>query len=95
LKHYGRNGPFRGERCLTGPHKDDCDYFFDISKDPFLERLYEEPSTVDGYVRDACVFREDIDIPDTMVASIRYRNGIEVSYSLNTYMPIEGHHIAF
>ncbi|TGQ45806.1 MULTISPECIES: Gfo/Idh/MocA family oxidoreductase [unclassified Mesorhizobium] len=95
LKHYGRNGPFRGERCLTCPHKDDCDYFFDISKDPFLERLYEEPSTVDGYVRDACVFREDIDIPDTMVASIRYRNGIEVSYSLNTYMPIEGHHIAF
>ncbi|MER9947158.1 Gfo/Idh/MocA family oxidoreductase [Mesorhizobium sp. M0047] len=95
LRHYGRNGPFRGERCRTCPHKGECDYFFDISKDPFLERLYEDPSTVDGYVRDACVFREGIDIPDTMVASIRYRNGVDVSYSLNTYMPIEGHHIAF
>ena len=95
LKHYGRNGPFRNERCRTCPHKGECDYFFDISKDAFLERLYEDPSKVDGYVRDACVFREEIDIPDTMVASIRYRSGVHVSYSLNTYMPIEGHHIAF
>ena len=57
--------------------------------------LYEDPSEVDGYLRDACVFREDIDIPDTMTAAIRYANGVQVSYSLNTLMPIEGHHIAF
>lgn len=95
LKHYGRKGPFRGERCRTCPYKDECDYYLDISATPLLESLYEDPSSVDGYVRDACVFREDIDIPDTMVASIRYRNGVNVSYSLNTYMPIEGHHIAF
>ncbi|AGB72917.1 putative oxidoreductase [Rhizobium tropici CIAT 899] len=95
LKHYGRKGPFRGERCRSCRYKDECDYYLDISETPLLESLYEDPSTVDGYVRDACVFREDIDIPDTMVASIRYRNGVNVSYSLNTYMPIEGHHIAF
>ncbi|MBB6485462.1 Gfo/Idh/MocA family protein [Rhizobium lusitanum] len=95
LKHYGRKGPFRGERCRTCRYKDECNYYLDISATPLLESLYEDPSTVDGYVRDACVFREDIDIPDTMVASIRYRNGVNVSYSLNTYMPIEGHHIAF
>ncbi|MEZ2126153.1 MULTISPECIES: Gfo/Idh/MocA family protein [unclassified Sinorhizobium] len=95
LVHYGRKGPFRGKRCRTCPHKGECDYFLDISAVPLLQELYEEPSTVDGYVRDACVFREDIDIPDTMVASIRYKNGVQVSYSLNTYMPIEGHHIAF
>ncbi|NTF43776.1 Gfo/Idh/MocA family protein [Rhizobium rhizogenes] len=95
LKHYGRKGPFRGERCRNCRYKDECGYYLDISATPLLESLYEDPSTVDGYVRDACVFREDIDIPDTMVASIRYRNGVNVSYSLNTYMPIEGHHIAF
>ncbi|NKN38792.1 Gfo/Idh/MocA family oxidoreductase [Agrobacterium sp. a22-2] len=95
LKHYGRKGPFRGTRCRTCPHKHECDYFFDIAKEPLLESLYEDPSEVDGYVRDACVFREDIDIPDTMVTSIHYKNGVDVSYSLNTYMPIEGHHIAF
>jgi hypothetical protein len=30
-----------------------------------------------------------------MVANIRYRNNVHVSYSLNTFQPIEGHHIAF
>lgn len=95
LKHYGRKGPFRGERCRGCRYKDECDSYLDIGATPLLESLYEDPSTVDGYVRDACVFREDIDIPDTMVASIRYRSGVNVSYSLNTYMPIEGHHIAF
>lgn len=95
LKHYGRKGPFRGERCRGCRYKDECNYYLDISATPLLESLYEDPSAVDGYVRDACVFREDINIPDTMVASIRYRNGVNVSYSLNTYMPIEGHHIAF
>ncbi|MCX5496489.1 Gfo/Idh/MocA family oxidoreductase [Kaistia dalseonensis] len=95
LVHYGRNGPFRGERCKTCPHQAECPYYLDLAADPFLDALYEEPSRLDGYVRDACVFREEIDIPDTMVASFRYQNGVKVSYSLNTYMPIEGHHIAF
>jgi predicted dehydrogenase len=92
---YGKAGPFRGERCRTCPHKGECDYFFDITKDDFLSALYEDPSQVDGYVRDACVFRSDIDIPDTMTASIRYASGALVSYSLNTYMPVEGYHLAF
>ncbi|WP_445678935.1 Gfo/Idh/MocA family protein [Radicibacter daui] len=95
LVHYGKNGPFRGERCRTCPHAGECPYFFDLAADPFLDALYEEPSAVDGYVRDACVFREEIDIPDTMVAAIKYKSGVKVSYSLNTYMPMEGHHIAF
>ena len=57
--------------------------------------LYEAPSREDGYFRDGCVFREDIDIPDTMSAAILYENGVQVSYSLNTFMPIEGYHLAF
>jgi hypothetical protein len=57
--------------------------------------LYEEPSGEDGYLRDACVFREDIDIYDTMSTAIMYRNGVQVSRSRNACMPIEGHHLAF
>ena len=57
--------------------------------------LYEEPSRDDGYFRDACVFREEIDIFDTMAATIVYENGAQVSYSLNACMPIEGYHLAF
>jgi predicted dehydrogenase len=95
LRKYGKVNPFRGERCRTCPHASYCDYYFDMSKDPWLESLYEDPSREDGYVRDACVFREEIDIPDTMSALIRYRKGVPVTYSVNTYMPVEGHFIAF
>jgi predicted dehydrogenase len=95
LEIYGRNGPFRGVRCRGCPHAAACSFHLDIAADPFLDALYEDPKELDGYLRDACVFREDIDIPDTMVAAIRYANGALVSYSLNTSMPIEGHHVAF
>ncbi|MBP7003367.1 Gfo/Idh/MocA family oxidoreductase [Amaricoccus sp.] len=95
LKVYGANGPFRGVRCRGCAHAGACDFFLDLGADPFLDALYEDPKTVDGYLRDACVYREDIDIPDTMVAAIRYANGVHVSYSLNTSQPVEGHHIAF
>jgi predicted dehydrogenase len=95
LQMYGGKGPFRGPRCKLCPHKASCDFYLDIGADPFLDALYEQPSEIDGYFRDGCVFREDIDIPDTMVANIRYRNDVHVSYSLNTFQPIEGHHIAF
>jgi predicted dehydrogenase len=95
LRHYGARGPFRGQRCRGCPHAARCDFFLDLDKDPRLVALYEEPSRLDGYFRDACVFREDIDIPDTMSAVIRHANGVQTSYSLNTFMPIEGHHLAF
>jgi len=94
-RNYGKNGPFRGERCKGCEFADRCDYYFDMSADPFLDALYEDPAAVDGYHRDACVYREDIDIPDTMTATIRYENRVAVSYSLNTFMPIEGYTIAF
>ena len=95
LNNYGRAGPFRGPRCKACQHAPVCDYYFDVSASPWLEMLYEEPSREDGYVRDACVFREEIDIFDTMSAAILYENGVQVSYSLNTFMPIEGYHLAF
>ncbi|MEX0854009.1 MAG: Gfo/Idh/MocA family oxidoreductase [Bauldia sp.] len=95
LVHYGRNGPFRGVRCKTCEHAAHCDFYLDISQDPWLTALYEGPSKEDGYFRDACVFRQEIDIFDTMTAAIQYENGVQVAYSLNTFMPIEGYHLAF
>jgi predicted dehydrogenase len=95
LNFYGRAGPFRGRRCKVCQHASSCDFYFDVGADPWLDMLYEEPSLEDGYVRDACVFREEIDIFDTMSAAIRYENGVQVAYSLNTFMPIEGYHLAF
>ncbi len=95
LLNYGRAGPFRGQRCRGCDHAEVCPFHLDLSKDPWLDMLYEGPSAADGYFRDACVFREEIDIFDTMTAAILYENGVQVSYSLNTFMPIEGYHLAF
>ena len=58
-------------------------------------KLYAECETQDGYLRDGCVFREDVDIYDTMSAAIKYSNGVSMSYSLNASMPIEGYRVAF
>jgi len=95
LKYYGANGPFRGVRCKTCAHAGVCDHFLDIGADPWLDMLYEEPSGEDGYFRDACVYRSEIDIFDTMSASILYSNDVQASYSLNSFMPIEGYRLAF
>jgi hypothetical protein len=45
-------------------------------------------------VSHACVFREEIDIPDAMGASIRSENATQAGWSLDKFMPIEGYHLA-
>jgi predicted dehydrogenase len=93
LRRYGSNGVAGGERCGTCERR--CGFYIDLASDPWLAALYGEASTFDGYLRDACVFRTEIDIPDTMSASLLYRGGAQVNYSLNTYLPIEGYQLAF
>lgn len=57
--------------------------------------LYAAHEKHDGYLRDGCVWKEDINIYDKMAATIKYANGVQVSYSLTTYSPYEGYRIAF
>jgi predicted dehydrogenase len=95
LAHYGKRGPFRHTHCRPCPHKGKCNFYRDITKDKRLVELYVEPESVDGYKRDGCVFREDIDIFDSMTALVRYSNGVAMNYSLNAFMPYEGYRILF
>ncbi len=95
LKVYGKSGPFRHTHCRTCPHQKECKFYWDITKSPGDMKLYVAAEDVDGYLRDGCVFREDIDIFDTMSASVTYSNGAMMTYSLNAYLPIEGYRIAF
>jgi predicted dehydrogenase len=95
LNNYGIKGPFRHTHCRACPHKTECAYYWDITKHPRLVELYVGPEKADGYLRDGCVFKEDINIPDTMNAVVRYSNGVNMSYSLNTFMPLEGYRLAF
>ena len=95
LQHYGKNGTLRHTNCRPCPHKTQCSYYWDITKNPDLVSLYVDCEKADGYLRDGCVFKEDVNIPDTMNAVVRYSNGATMSYSLNAFMPIEGYHLAF
>ncbi len=95
LRKYGRNGKFRGANCRACAHKQECQFHWDITRSAEMVGLYVEAESADGYFRDACVFRSDIDIYDTMVAQVKYSNGALMSYSLNAFMPYEGYHLAF
>src|SRR5690606_39091244 len=95
LEHYGKNGPFRGTNCRSCAHKTSCKYYWDITKSNQDMRLYVDNENHDGYFRDGCVYRNEIDIYDKMSAQIKYANNAVVNYSLTTYSPYEGWKIAF
>ncbi len=95
LEHYGHNNAFRSERCTGCPHKDKCAYFWDISQDEKMMNLYVRNEHHDGYIRDGCVWRNEIDIFDKMAVQIKYANDVQVAYSLTTYSPYEGFRLAF
>lgn len=95
LEHYGSNNAFRGERCMGCPHAARCDFYWDMSEDDRLMRLYHDNEKYDGYIRDNCLWRPEIDIYDKMAVQIRYANDVQVSYSLTTYSPYEGFRVAF
>jgi predicted dehydrogenase len=95
LQNYGKNSKFRHTTCRGCPHQAKCPYFWDITADKSLTELYVGCESADGYHRDGCVFKEDVDIFDTMNAVVKYSNGVQMSYSVNTFMPIEGYRVAF
>lgn len=95
LEHYGANNEFRSEKCRGCPHKDECKFFWDITRDKRSMDLYVNHEKHDGYIRDRCLWSEDIDIYDKMAVQIKYANDVQVSYSLTTYSPFEGWSIAF
>lgn len=95
LEYYGKNGKFRGKNCRLCNHKTECLFYRDITKEKRMMELYVDNEKYDGYFRDGCVFREDIDIFDKMAVQIRYMNNVQVSYSLTAYSPYEGYRIAF
>ncbi|TWI83314.1 oxidoreductase family protein [Lacibacter cauensis] len=95
LDHYGKNNAFRGTNCRSCEHKGNCKFYWDMTKDARLMSLYAENEKYDGYLRDGCVWSNEIDIFDKMSAQIIYANGVTVNYSLTTYSPYEGWKIAF
>lgn len=83
------------QRCLTCTEKAKCSFYFDLSADPGLKELYLDNEKHDGYFRDQCVWRPEINIEDTMTVMVRYDNGVQLNYGLQAYDAWEGYRIAF
>ncbi|RAK50820.1 Gfo/Idh/MocA family protein [Phenylobacterium deserti] len=83
------------ERCRTCPEKDKCSFYLDLAADPSLKALYIDNEKYDGYFRDQCVWRPEINIEDTMNVIVKYDTGATLSYSLNACNAWEGYNIAF
>jgi predicted dehydrogenase len=92
IKRFGLKGP--GERCHTCPEAGKCSFHINIQTGG-LRSMYFENEKHDGYYRDRCVFRPDIDIEDTMNVIVKYDTGVTMSYSLNAFNAWEGYQIAF
>jgi len=95
LEVYGKKGAFRSTHCRPCPYKEKCRFYYDVTKSEKRMKLYVECEDVDHYYRDGCVFREDVDIYDTMSLIVKYSNGVNMNYSLNAFMPFEGFRLAF
>ncbi len=94
LERFGPRGSFRGDNCRNCAHTKKCPYFWDIQENDHLRRLYADNEHYDGYVRDNCVFRRQIDIYDKHSAVIKYANNVTVNYSLTAESDYEGFWIA-
>ncbi|NNE77264.1 MAG: Gfo/Idh/MocA family oxidoreductase [Pricia sp.] len=94
LEFYGKNGPFRGDKCRTCPHQKECDFYWDITEQERMMNLYVKHEEEDGYIRDNCLYRDDINIYDKMSAQVKYADNTVLNYSLTTYSPYEGWRVA-
>ena len=89
--YYGNDDRPHGERCGTCEHKKNCEAYEFIYDSDFLQKMYFDAESEDGYVRDHCVFKRDTDIYDSMSVSVAYKKGALLTYSLNLFNTDEGY----
>ena len=94
LKFYGRNNSFRSTHCRACPFKQQCKFYWDVTQNQQYVKLYVDCESEDGYLRDGCLWRQDINIYDTMSVVVKYENGVLLNYTANTYLPYEGQAIS-
>jgi len=94
LRIYGKNNSFRSAYCRACPFKQTCRFYWDITRHPTEMKLYAECESEDGYLRDGCVWREDVDIYDTTSVSVEYENKARLTYTTDAYLPYEGQAIS-
>ncbi|MGN0879624.1 MAG: Gfo/Idh/MocA family protein [Oligosphaeraceae bacterium] len=110
LNHYGPNGPFNpsrkdGRHCGDCTERRQCAYKArwetraTVAKihDDHLDNFDESKGclyTPSLYRPDMCMFDSEINIQDTIVADVKYANGVLLNYSANFSTPYEGYRLA-
>ncbi len=95
LERFGSKGPFRGKNCRNCAYTSECPYYWNINENERLKTLYADNEHYDGYIRDNCVFRHQIDIYDKHSAIVKYANGAFLNYSLTADTDYDGYWITF
>lgn len=93
LAFYGHNNSFRGRNCRTCAFTQKCNFYWDMTKDDEAMRLYGNCEDADGYLRDGCVWDNEIDIFDTSSVHVNYENGTQLTFTINAFLPFEGQFI--
>jgi predicted dehydrogenase len=93
LAFYGKNNAFRHTRCRECPHAEKCGLHVDMFANERSRKLYLETEADDGYLRDACLWDDQIDIEDRASVIYNYQNGIHVTYTLQAFASYEGERI--
>lgn len=82
-------------RCHGAENAKGDPFAIDMENNPNLKSLYlDAEGDAAGYIRDRSVFSDDISIEDTMNVLVRFKNGVQMSYSLTSYMPWEGFNVS-
>lgn len=81
-----------GESCHTCKYTDVCE-FAQTSPDTEREEMFVKQEQFDGYHKDGCVWRKDVDIYDSMSISVEYDGGALLSYTESAAAAFEGWHM--
>ncbi len=107
LNHFGPDGEFNpsrkdGRHCGECAERIRCPYKkrWDTRtaamfvKDDHLNAFDSKEKLFTTYRPDMCMFDSAINIHDTFVANVKYRNGVLLNYSANFSTPYEGYSLA-
>ena len=107
LNHYGPDGEFNpskkdGRHCNECPELMQCPYKARwatrnstiMAQDDHINDFLTKRKLFTTYRPDQCMFDSQINIYDTFVVNVKYRNGALLNYSANFSTPYEGYRLA-
>ena len=90
----GRGETYNYARYTGEPEAANDPFALDLNDKAVYRGLYINAEEETGYLRDQNVFGEPISAEDTMNVTVRYQNGVLLSYCLVAYSPWEGLRVA-